>query len=402
MKKAIVVAILLAFLLAPFLARAQPSPPNVPTLGPVVIVPYSGSSVVIISPENSSDYSNQVQLLFTVQAIGFFGQFGNVGLSVDGGVIYSVTSFINKSVIDTDQQYWLQTTVLANITLPSLSSGIHNATVYYGWQYLGVPANPSLQRYEVFAQATAVFNVVNSGAASVHTVESDVKPKILIISPSNKTFNKKSLPLRFSLNYASPIATNVSVYYSLDGNANTTIFNGYASSLLSGVNLAVPANLTINSLSDGLHNLTVYAQVNYLYFGLSGDHSAIQFSIDTTLPIISGLSISNKTYYQQTIPLHFKINKSTSWLAYDLDNSGNTTIQGNMTLTGLSIGQHSIIIYANDSVGNMGSSKTIYFTIAEPQFPTVTIIAVISTVAIVIGISIGLFIYRKKRKALGD
>ena len=46
--------------------------------------------------------------------------------------------------------------------LPSLSKGTHNATVYYGWQYLGIPENPSLQRYEVFAHSTVEFLVVGA------------------------------------------------------------------------------------------------------------------------------------------------------------------------------------------------------------------------------------------------
>ena len=41
-----------------------------------------------------------------------------------------------------------------------MSEGFHNATVYYGWQYLGTN-NPSSERYEVTAYATVDFVVGN-------------------------------------------------------------------------------------------------------------------------------------------------------------------------------------------------------------------------------------------------
>lgn len=95
-----------------------------------------------------------------------FGQFGNVGYSLDGGIINSVSNFVNKSVdnADTPDWYWNNTTVFANMVLPQLSEGVHNVTVYYGWQYLGIPENPSLQRFEVYAYATVDFTVGNSNA----------------------------------------------------------------------------------------------------------------------------------------------------------------------------------------------------------------------------------------------
>jgi hypothetical protein len=169
MKKALIAAIILSILLTPLLAEAQaPTPPNVPTLGPVIICSAGdgGTNVRILSPQNQSYSNNQIQLNFSVKAVGMFGQFGNVGYSLDGGIINSVSNFVNKSVdnVDTPDWYWNRTTVFASIVLPQLSEGIHNVSVYYGWQYLGIPENPSLQRFEVFAYATVNFTVINSNA----------------------------------------------------------------------------------------------------------------------------------------------------------------------------------------------------------------------------------------------
>jgi parallel beta-helix repeat protein len=75
----------------------------------------------------------------------------------------------------------------------------------------------------------------------------------------------------------------------------------------------------------------------------------------------------NTTYNVTPVSLTFTINESTSWMGYSLDNQSNVTISGNKTLTGLSVGQHSIIVCANDTLGNMVSSNIVYFTIVQPR-----------------------------------
>jgi subtilisin family serine protease len=84
---------------------------------------------------------------------------------------------------------------------------------------------------------------------------------------------------------------------------------------------------------------------------------------DTTPPLISVISPQNKSYYSTTIPLTFIINEPTSWIGYSLDNQPNVTIIGNITLSGLTYTNHNIIVYANDTSGNMGTSNKVYFTI---------------------------------------
>jgi hypothetical protein len=82
---------------------------------------------------------------------------------------------------------------------------------------------------------------------------------------------------------------------------------------------------------------------------------------DTTPPAITILSPQNKTFDVNNVPLIFTINESTSWISYGLDSQSNVTITGNTTLTGLSDGTHTIIVYANDTSGNMGVSEMVYF-----------------------------------------
>lgn len=70
---------------------------------------------------------------------------------------------------------------------------------------------------------------------------------------------------------------------------------------------------------------------------------------------------NNKTY--SVVPLAFTINRGTQWMAYSLDNQANVTIKAETTLSGLSDGAHNITIYANDSLGNIGASNTVHFSI---------------------------------------
>ncbi len=90
---------------------------------------------------------------------------------------------------------------------------------------------------------------------------------------------------------------------------------------------------------------------------------------DSTPPSITVLSPQNKTYTANNIPLSFSVNESTSWIGYSLDNLANVTITGNTTLTELSSGVHTIVVYANDTSGNMGSSRTVYFNVVSDILP---------------------------------
>jgi parallel beta-helix repeat protein len=99
---------------------------------------------------------------------------------------------------------------------------------------------------------------------------------------------------------------------------------------------------------------------------MDNNHTLHAVFKDTTPPAITIISPQNITYTTSSVPLTFTINEPTSWIGYSLDGQANVTISGNTTLTGLSEGSHNIIVYANDTSGNMGASNRVYFTIAPP------------------------------------
>jgi len=91
-------------------------------------------------------------------------------------------------------------------------------------------------------------------------------------------------------------------------------------------------------------------------------------------PTIIVLSPANATYDTRNVSLIFTVDKATSWIGYSLDGGANVTITGNTTLTSLSYGSHRIVVYANDTYGNMGISNTVYFVIVAIPMPPVVII----------------------------
>jgi uncharacterized protein YneR len=210
-----------------------------------------------------------------------------------------------------------------------------------------------------------ILDSVYVGSANRYTVTMDsdhsltavfldiTPPTIEIDSPKAATYSKTTVDLNFTV-YEEPFW----IGYSLDGAANQTIFE----------------NTTLTDLSDGLHNIIVYANDTV---GNMGKSNFVYFSVDTTPPTITILSPGSTTYSISLMSLQFSISEETSWIGYTLDEQNNITISGNTTISVASEGVHKIVVYANDTIGNMGKSNTIDFTVYIPPLditpPTITI-----------------------------
>jgi hypothetical protein len=274
--------------------------------------------------------------------------------------------------------------------------------------------------YALFAVILAVSTLI--GLEAVEVIDANPVPHepmtpcvIEVSSPTETTY---SGDVRLSFTVSEPdIPWNPcahpgigTVSYAIDGVRqpnNLHVTNGY-------IDERGPLSFSLNlpNLSEGQHTVTVTAWVHGLAvlnqaLTMSEPHSEItvHFTIDRTAPKISILSEENKTY-TTVIPLNFTIDTPTSWIGYSLDNQSNSTILGNSTLTDLTDGPHSIIIYANDTVGNMGKFETFSLAINNPT-PTPTnpdssvnlsyISAIVVVIAIVAVASVSL-VYFKRRK----
>jgi hypothetical protein len=115
-----------------------------------------------------------------------------------------------------------------------------------------------------------------------------VPPKIAILSPVNQEFNESSVPLFFTVD------KQVNwIGYSFDGKQNVTI----------------TGNSTINELTNGLHNVTVYAKDT---FGNEGASETIAFTVALesfpTAPVAAA-SIAVVTLASIVILVYIKRNK---------------------------------------------------------------------------------------------
>jgi parallel beta-helix repeat protein len=196
-------------------------------------------------------------------------------------------------------------------------------------------------------------------------------PAIVIISPENKSYALNNVSLTFTVN-----ETVFRMAYSIDGQSN----------------VAITANTTLTELPEDSYSIIVYASDS---FGNAGISNTTLFTIDLSPPSVSILSPENKTYDATDIPLTFKLNELALSMAYSLDGQTNVTIAGNVTLAVLPVGSHSVVVYANDTAGNAGASRIIYFNI-EP-FPIMLIVAVIVIVVIVGAVLLIYFRVSKKK-----
>ncbi|MCW4044056.1 MAG: hypothetical protein NWE94_00890 [Candidatus Bathyarchaeota archaeon] len=115
---------------------------------------------------------------------------------------------------------------------------------------------------------------------------------------------------------------------------------------------------------------------------------------DTTAPVVAVVSPENKTYTSGNVSLAFTVDDPVAWAGYSLDGAENVTITGNITLTELAIGVHRVVVYANDTFGNMAASETVTFTVAPPiSLPSAHAVAIVVAVAVA---CVGFFVYFKK------
>jgi hypothetical protein len=103
-----------------------------------------------------------------------------------------------------------------------------------------------------------------------------------------------------------------------------------------------------------------------LHVDSNGDGSTTitNWNLEITPPFLEILSPWNLTYFNSSVPLTFTVYDYSriSWTGYSLDNQLNTTITGN-TIISVEDGAHEIVVYANDTFGNMGSSQTVCFAV---------------------------------------
>lgn len=110
-------------------------------------------------------------------------------------------------------------------------------------------------------------------------------------------------------------------------------------------------------LSEGEHCLTINLIANSRGNGRNWEyHNSIYFTIDRTPPNITFQSPLNTTYSTTDIPLTYTLSEPIANVTCLLDGN-KTAIPTNTTLSGLTLGEHSITLSTIDSGDNKAKVK---------------------------------------------
>ena len=239
---------------------------------------------------------------------------------------------------------------------------------------------------------------------------------INIGSPANTTYSSNSILLNVTIKR--PVSPNdyaFKMMYSLNGETNVTVpltatfydkstpnsIFGFLGSYTLAEGFA-----SLSNLSEGSYYLTVYGIYEHKgptagtnWPAVMHDTKTVYFMINNGVPpSIKTLQMQNESY-QNNLPLNFSVDEQISWMGYSLDNKANVTFSGNTTLNGLAYGPHKLVVYANDTVGNVGTTGNINFTITKPAAFQPEILPLTVILAIIIGIAAtSLSLYRRHRK----
>ena len=153
-------------------------------------------------------------------------------------------------------------------------------------------------------------------------------------------------------------------FYLVGGNLGDTfsnktqVYDPTNDSWTTGASMSAPrAYLGLAVVNDVLYAIGGFDGQNWL--NTNEQYTPIGYG--TVPPKLQITSPENKTYSK--VDLSFTINRGVDWMGYSLDNQMNVTINSETQLNNLSQGAHSIILFCNDSQGNMGYSNTVYFSV---------------------------------------
>jgi hypothetical protein len=204
-------------------------------------------------------------------------------------------------------------------------------------------------------------------------------PSVSILFPRNETYGSPDAHLT-ALNFWTnkPFAW---ARYSLDGKANGTITGNWT--------------LYESTIGEGYHSITVYTMDALGQETSASSYFSLLFS---TYPgQLKLLSPQNLTCVGN-VTLAVAKNGAVTWVAYSLDNQTENLLFGNITLTNLSLGTHSLILRFGDILGNIGN-ESVQFTVAERLPQTFPMAPIVATSAVSVALAVALAaVYFKKRK----
>ena len=209
--------------------------------------------------------------------------------------------------------------------------------------------------------------ILNSTQSDFYVDSSSINNNIY-----NTTLNNSILSftgMGISLKSSFPIGSVPAGYRSLGKHINITNLSAAGSWIFLNITYSDSDVIGMNEskLSIWRYNSTAWNNwtgvngVNtagkYVYANLTNFSIFDVFGLDDIAPTITITSPTSTTYSSSSVALDVSANEPVSSWWYSLDGGSNTTFTPNTILSDLSNGQHTLIVYAKDSVGNIGTAS---------------------------------------------
>ena len=219
----------------------------------------------------------------------------------------------------------------------SLNNGATNTTITCGNNLTGLISNEGSNSWRVWANDS----LGNVNFSSVTFFKDTINPSLNIVSPLNQSYTNSTIRINISA-----LDANLKSIWFFNGSNNIT----YNSSI-------------VYDFSQGSNILIAYANDSFNNFNFS----SVSFFVDSIVPVINIDIPEDKVYGRNTsLELNFSVFDTTSAVSscwYSIRNSSGYYSIENLNLTNCqnttfnaSDGTHTIYVYANDSLGNLGLS----------------------------------------------
>jgi len=286
------------------------------------------------------------QLNFTVNNTDSQLNITEVNITLPSGF-----SFISESN-QTSAAHTSFYTVSPNLTWTNTtpSGFIQNGTEEYFLFNVSVPSGTGTYNFTITVKFTD--NSVNSTNITI-TVCDTIPPANIIPSPptpaNNSVINADYFEINITFTEVNPDTCILELNNGTQANYTMTMLGNYA------------CYFNATNQSEGIHYYSVYINDTS---GNTGWNGTWYVTIDTTQPTVIIFSPQNTTYATTSIDLNYTVqdaNLDSCW--YSLNGGSNIILAScsNITITA-SEGLNNVIVYANDSAGNVGSAQ-VYFTV---------------------------------------
>ena len=219
-----------------------------------------------------------------------------------------------------------------------------NSTQWYLYVNQSKNATGGLDDGKYTYQTFAMDSIGNVSSTGLRTLTVDTTLPQIFTNITNTTYGLANLTAQLNVSDANPDR----VWVSLDGGSNSS---------------AVLPNATtsLSSLTDGQHNLTIFA--NDTADNLNS--STVRFTIDTSVPNPVSHNVSNTSYASASMTVSLNASDPNLDNLWFQNSSGNSSLLSANGTIGVmwSEGHRWILVWANDTLGNLNKSNNVSFTI---------------------------------------